>query len=144
MLLETQSDSLEVFTRHTHWNRRGKPPVMRLSRTGHIRLSVEAVKILGLQKGDRISFIIDKRDNGIFYFYVDKENGMPLKFCTRGKGQVDGLQICCRPLSQKLLDHFGYKDPKTFDISSEKSESGRGLMWFVLKEKVHKPIKWKI
>lgn len=132
-----------IFTRNTHWNRRGKPPVLRLSPNGHIRFSVEAVKKLGFKLGDRLSFMIDNRDNGIFYFYLDEENGMPLKFNTRGGGGVDGLQICCRPLAQKLLDYFGFKEPKTFDVTDERIKTKIGELWFVLKEKIHKPIKWR-
>jgi len=132
----------EVFTRNTIWNRRGKPPVIRLSNNGHIRLSVEAVKILGVKEGDTVSFMVDNRDNGIFYFYKD-EDGMPLIYCTRGKDGINGLQLCCRPLAQRLLKYFGFNGNKTFDVSGETIKASDKEMWFVLKEKIHKPINWK-
>lgn len=131
-----------VFNKETSWNRRGKPPVLRISRNGHIRFSVEAIRILGLKLGDTISFMIDERDCKIFYFFRDVK-GMPLKHCTKGKDGVCGLQVCCRPLGQKLLDYFGFKGNKTFDITKEQCITERGKMWFVLKEKIHVPIKWR-
>jgi len=132
----------EIFNKETSWNRRGKPPVLRLSHLGHIRFSVEAIRILGLKIGDSISFMIDSRDTGVFYFFKD-DKGMPLKHCTRGKDGSCGLQVCCRPLCQKLLNFFGLKNNKTFDITNETCKTENGEMWFVLKENVHQPIKWR-
>lgn len=133
---------MEIFNKETSWNRRGKPPVLRISYNGHIRFSVEAIKMLGFKLGDTISFMIDPRDNNVFYFFKD-EKGMPLKHCTRGKDGVCGLQVCCRPLGQKLLNYFGFKENKTFDITNEVCDTIKGKMFFVLKEKVHRPIKWR-
>lgn len=134
--------SIEFFTKETVWNRRGKPPVVRISKYGHIRFSVEAARLLGLKIDDKISFMIDNRDIGVFYFFRD-EKGMPLKFCTRGNDGVCGLQICCRPLGQRLLNYFGFKDNKTFGVSCETVNRKDVVMWFVLKDKIHRPIKWK-
>lgn len=134
--------SYEIFNRKTHWNRRGKPPVLRFSQAGHIRFSVEAVRILGLNKGTPLSFMIDQRDDGIVYFFIDKENGMPLCDCTNGKNGV-GLQICCRPLSLRVLSFMGLKKNITFDITTDKCETQKGGMWFVRKDKIHQPIIWR-
>lgn len=134
--------SYEIFNKETIWNRRGKPPVLRFSQNGHIRFSVEAIRILGLSKDTPISFMIDRRDEDVVYFFVDKENGMPLWDCTKGKNGV-GLQVCCRPLALKVLSFMGLKKNITFDITTDKCKTQNGEMWFVRKDKIHQPVIWR-
>jgi len=134
--------SFEIFNKETIWDKKGKPPLLRISPYGHIRLSVKAVEILGLKQGDGVSFMVDYRDTGVFYFYKDK-NGIPLIHNTAGKKGIDGLQACCRPLCMKLLTHFGYTKNSSFDVTPEIVDTPHGKMWFVLKNNLHKPIQWR-
>ena len=136
-------ENIQIFTKHTVFNRRGKPPVVRLSKSGHIRFSVTACKNLDIKEGDCICFMIDARDVGIVYFYKDNKNGMPLKYCTKGKDGINGLQICCRPMAMKILAFFNMNGNRTFDVSSETTKTCDKEMWFIIKENIHKPIKWK-
>ena len=135
--------SYEIFNAKTSWKKRGKPPVIRVSTTGHIRWSVEAIRRLGLVNGDKVSFMTDARDNGIIYFYRDNKNGIPLIYCTKGKDGVYGLQVCCRPLAYKILNFFGFTEHKTFDLTDETLNTENGRMWFILKGNIHRPIKWR-
>lgn len=134
--------SYEIFNKETSWNRRGKPPVLRFSKNGHIRFSVEAINVLGLSKGVPISFMIDWRDSDIVYFFVDDKKGMPLWDCTKGKNGV-GLQICCRPLALKIINFMGLKGNVTFDVTNDKCKTEKGEMWFVKKSSIHQPIIWR-
>ena len=134
---------MEIFTAKTTWKKRGKPPVLRVSTWGHIRFSVSTVKNLSLKPGDKISFMIDYRDKEVVYFFKDDDGGMVLGFCTKGSDGVNGLQVCCRPMALKILEHFGFTGNKTFDITTETCKTDRGEMWMILKSKIHKPIKWK-
>lgn len=133
----------EVFTAETTWKKRGKPAVLRISTCGHIRFSVSTVRNLGLEIGDKISFMIDYRDKGVVYFFKDNDKGMPLGFCTRGTAGVNGLQVCCRPMAFKIFDHMGLSKNTTFDITTEVTKTDNGAMWMILKDKIHRPIKWK-
>lgn len=131
------------FNSETVWDRRGKPSTIRITKHGHIRFSVNAVKKLGIKEGGRLSFFVDPRDVGIIYFRNDKK-GIPLIKCTNGKNGIDGLQLCCRPLSLTLLKSFGLKDSKTFDLTEETTDHEKyGKLWIILKEKIHKPVKWR-
>ena len=134
-------NEITTFDASTTWNRRGKPPVVNLSTYGHIRFSVEAVKLLNLKEGMKIAFRIDTRDAGIIYFY-EQATGIPLRKgmnCKTGKR----LEVYCRPLSLKLLNFFGFNTRKTFKLTKEQSKIGNCNMWFILKDNIHKPIKWK-
>lgn len=134
--------SYEIFNKETIWNKRGKPPVLRISKNGHIRFSGVAVDILGLTLETKISFMVDARDKDLIYFYVDAEKGMPLGMVNKTiKG--NGYQICCRGLAIKLLKFIGSSGNVTFDITTDKCETPHGSMWFVRKDKIHKPIKWR-
>lgn len=132
----------EIFNKETSWNKRGKPPVVRISQSGHIRFSVEAVKVLGIAKDTPISFLIDKRDDDVIYFFIDKDKGMPLVDCTFAQSGT-GLQICCRPLSFRLLDFLGQKKNVTFGVTKDTCDVFEKKMWFLRKDRIHKPIKWK-
>lgn len=133
----------EIFTAKTTWKKRGKPAVIRVSTCGHIRFSVSTIRNLGLGVGDKISFMIDYRDKGVVYFFKDNKAGMPLRFCTKGNNGVNGLQVCCRPMAFKIFDHMGLSKNTTFDITAETARTDSGEMWMILKDKIHKPIKWK-
>ena len=131
---------------NTIWNRRGKPPVVRIEagRNARINFSVEAVKLLGLKEGMRIAFRIHGNDKGVIYFY-EQATGLALKKQMQGK-TGSRLAVYCRPLAKKLLQHFGYKvdTNKTFLISNETIRVDNCSMWFINKENVHKPLQWKI
>lgn len=132
----------EVLNIKTYWNRRGKPPVFRISKNGHIRFSVEAVKLIGIKEGDKLTFVIHKNDPGILYFHIDNINGFKLKI--GGKYQSGYyLQILCRPLSLRLLSHFNITKNETFDITNDKTRVNDNEAWFVLKSNKHIPIKWR-
>ncbi len=133
--------TISIYDSKTIWNRRGKPAVVQISRYGHIRFSVEAVKLLGLVQGERITFRTHSNDIGILYFYR-QATGLPLRDGLKCKTGVR-LEVYCRPLALKLLAFFDFKTSKTFRISSEQLQYGNTKFWFILKENIHKPIKWK-
>lgn len=60
--------SFEIFNKETIWDKKGKPALLRISQHGNIRISVKEVEILGLKPGDGVYFMVDYRDDGIFYF----------------------------------------------------------------------------
>jgi hypothetical protein len=134
---------IETFNINTIWNRRGKPPVVQISKWGHIRFSVEAVKLLCLKEGMKLSFTIDHRDKGIIYFYQSTQ-GMPLH-CGAKTKTGERLEIYCRPLSLKLLSFFCFSRNKTFRTTNEKITvpGATEKAWFILKDNIHKPLKWK-
>lgn len=134
--------SFEILNKETVWNKRGKPPVLRISKNGHIRLSSKAVEILGIEIGSKLSFMIDSRDKGVIYFYCDEEKGIPLVEINKHLSG-NGYQVCCRQLALKLLSFIGIKNNVTFDVTAEKCETPHGSMWFVQKDKIHTPIKWR-
>jgi hypothetical protein len=133
--------SFIIYNKKTVYNKRGKPALLRFSKYGHIQFSSAASKLLGLKEGMRLSFMTDNRDKGIIYFFEDA-GGLNLRQVNNGK-RNKGLQICCRSLSLRLLDFFGFKDNKSFDVKADTLLVNNTNAWFVLKENVHKPIQWK-
>lgn len=132
---------IEVLDNTNVWNKRGKPAVVNIDADGRVSFSVEAVKQLKLKEGMRIAFRIDHRDKGIIYFY-EQATGIPLKASAETKSGIR-LSIYCRPLAQKLLSFFGFRENKSFDIDSNTVKFHSCPMWFILKEKVHKPVQWR-
>ncbi len=133
---------MEIFNKETIWDKRAKPPVVRISKHGHVRFSVEAVKLLGITKDTPITFMIDPRDHDIVYFYIDKEKGLPLVNNNKSLSGV-GLQICCRPMAIRILRYFSMKNGGSFDITNDKCSTVHGEMWFIRKDKTHIPVKWR-
>lgn len=133
--------TVQEFNQETIFNRTGKPPMVNFSHF-RIEFSVAAVKLLGLKPGDRISFFTDAKDNGIIFFGKTK-NGLSLRSTSEQLKTGVRLQICCRPLIVKLLSHFGVSKNKTFRISNETTDLYGQQMWFILKDKIHKPIQWR-
>lgn len=131
---------IQVYNEQTVFNKRGKPPCIRFSNF-RIEFSCELVKLLGLKEGDKISFYTDPKDKDIIFFGKSK-NGLSLKQAVMLKNGVR-LHICCRPLIVKLLSHFGLSNNKTFRISNETTDFYGEKLWFILKDKVHKPIQWR-
>lgn len=137
--------SIEILNAETVFNKKGKPPIVFIEsgRNARINFSVEAVKLLDLKEGMRISFILLNKDKEIIYFYEDEKTGIPLKLQMDAKSGKR-LAISCRPLARKLNEHFGYGDAqKTFLLTKDKSEVEGKKMWFILKSKQHKPIQWR-
>lgn len=133
-------DKLLVFDATSVINKRCKPPVVRVS-YGRVIFSVEAVKLLGLKVGDKISFVMNEKDKDIIYFKKDT-NGLPLMTDFIGL-TGERLRICCRPLAQTILSFFSYQQSKTFSVSAELADVYGEKMWFILKSGLHKPIKWR-
>jgi hypothetical protein len=132
--------TLKVYNSETIFKKRGKPPVVRIS-YGRIIFSVEAVNLLGLKSGDKLSFATNLKDKEIIYFKKD-EKGIPLLVDFEGLGGIR-LRICCRPLAKELLSFFLYNKAKTFSVNDEMADVYGEKMWFILKSNVHKPINWK-
>jgi hypothetical protein len=136
-----------TFDANTTWNKRGKPPVVRIDagRQGRLVFSVEAVKILGLKEGMRLCFRVYTNDEGIIYFY-EQATGIPLRVMNEHKSGHQ-LAIYCRQLNKTLLAHFGYTTSiyKTFDLKNEQvlMPDTNCKAWFIVKENIHKPIQWK-
>lgn len=133
--------SFTIYNKKNVYNKRGKPALLRFSKYGHIQFSFAASKLLELKEGMKISFMTDSRDKSIIYFFED-ESGLALREVNNGK-RNKGMQICCRSLSLRLLDFFGYKDNKSFDVKADTLLVNDRKAWFILKENVHKPIQWR-
>lgn len=131
---------MEILNTETLTRTSRKPPVIRIS-YGRIIFSVEAVKDLRLKQGDRISFITNEKDKNIVYFKKDVK-GFPLMLDFKGITGIR-LRICSRPLAQKILSFFTYNTSKTFSITNDLADVYGHKMWFILKDKIHKPIKWR-
>lgn len=132
----------EIYNAETIWNRKGKPPVVRICPQGHIRFSVEAVKLLGLKKGMCLTFVTNPIDNGTIYFYADTK-GLPLTSEVELK-TGSRLEVCCRPLTKKLLSFLGFSKNKTFSLTSDTTPIMEGVKaWIICKSKCHTPVKWK-
>lgn len=136
-----------TFDSNTIWNKRGKPPVIRIDagEQGRICFSTEAVKLLGLKEGMRITFRIYKEDKDIIYFY-QQATGIPLKQMQVVKsGSM--MAIYCRPMAKNLLAHFNYDQSghKTFTLMADTvvMPDTSCCAWFILKNNIHKPIQWK-
>jgi len=123
-------ERLQVLNIDTVSREKYKPPVIRVS-YGRIHFSIEAVKLFGLNVGDRISFYLDKNDKGIVYFKKDPK-GFELNLDFSG---ITGtrLRIFCRPAADKIMQHFQYGGAKTFTVSSEQADVYGEKMWFILK-----------
>ena len=133
-------ETIQVYNEETVYNKRGKPPCIRIAKS-RIEFSCEAVKLLGLKKEDKISFYTDLKDKEIIFFGKSK-NGLSLRQAAELKSGVR-LQVCCRPLVIKLLSHLGLNNNKTFRISNETTDFYGEKLWFILKDKVHRPIQWR-
>lgn len=131
----------EILDSSTAWNKRGKRPVMRFGKTGIISFSIEAVHLLSLKPGMRISFLLHKEDKGIIYFYQHKD-GVPLLVGNATKSGTR-LHVCGREIAKKCMTFFGFTDNKTFDITEEKISINGVDAWFIQKKGLHKPIKWR-
>lgn len=136
------TDTCTIYNKETIWNRRIKPPVVGIAYlSGRIRFSAEAVKLLSLKENDCISIMIDERDRDIFYFFVDNKKGMRLyKSAKKDAKYGIGLQVCCKPLSRKILAFMRLGKVASFDVTNEKCNTESGKMWFIRKGMIHKPM----
>jgi len=133
--------SVEILNRETVKSIRTKPPTIQIFERGQIRFSIEAAKILNIVKGDKIELAISAMDKGIIYFGKDCK-GFELKE-EKTKSGASRLLLCCRPLAKKIMNHFGLTGSKTYDITGEVADFYGKKYWFILKNKVHVPLKWK-
>jgi hypothetical protein len=127
----------EILNAATIWNERRKPSVVQFNKCGHVRFSVEAVKILKLKKTDRISFMIEE-DDDLVYFWLDNEQGFPLTESTELKTGVR-FSVCCRPLVNRILQHWGKEGNVSVLLSGDKVMD----KWFLNKIKIKKQCKRK-
>lgn len=133
----------EILDTTTNWNLRGKPSMVRISRHGIIRFSVSAVKQMGLNAGMKLTFMLPKKDHEIIYIYQHPK-GLELKEDTVKSKEGIALYCCGRKHSTRLLEHLKISKPNTtFDITKEKTIINDQECWFIQKEKIHKPIKWR-
>lgn len=138
-------EQIEVLNNTTIFNKKGKPPILFIESTNNarIRFSVEAVKLLQLKEGMRISFALLEQEREMIYFYEDAANGMQLTKLSDGKSGF-ALAMYSRPLARKLLAQFHYKDThKTFTVTKDTTEVAGIKMWFINKFKQHTPIQWR-
>ena len=135
-------NDFEILNRETVKSTRYKPPTIQIFKMEQIRFSIEAAKILSLSKGDKIELAITEKDRGIIYFRKG-DKGFELKEEKTRCGGVR-LLLCCRPLMRKIVNHFGLKQSMTYDVSNDISDFYGEKYWFILKEKIHIPIKWRV
>ncbi len=129
------------YTAESIWGKRGKPALLNISKDGRIRFTVALVKLLGIKEGQKILFRTYNKDKGIIYFSIHKD-GVPLRL-SKADTTKRVLEIYCRPLAVKLLEFFSYSTNKSFDITKEQTNIDGINFYFILKENLHKPIKWK-
>lgn len=139
-------EKFNEYNMDTVFDVQGKPPVIRIEtgKNARINFSVEAVKLLNLEEGMRISFRFYPQDPGIVYFYEDKK-GIPLAKQFIGKSGIR-LALYCRPLAAKLLKDLAIPGSKiTIDLQSfTVIMPGSGKMaWMIDKKNIHQPIKWR-
>lgn len=120
---------IEILNASTIWNERRKPAVIQVNKYGHLRFSVEAVKMFDLKKEDRLTFMIDESDN-LVYFWKDK-HGFPFSEIVKVK-TGSRYAICCRPLVKRILHHFNKKD----NISILATNNLVRGMWFLNPQKI--------
>ncbi len=128
-----------IYNRHTDYNKRGKPPIIRIdahSGNARIQISVEAVKLLKLKEGDALTFITLPKDKDSIYLYLDNKDGIPLKLTNEHKSGVD-MGIYCRPLARKLLDHFGINSMRSFIVTDGVVEVMNRKCFFIDKYKTY-------
>ena len=132
----------EILNSKTNWNVSGKPAMIRISKHGVMRFTVEAVRLLKLKLDMRLTFLLHPNDNGIIYFHTHAD-GLPLKADAVSKNGV-ALYCCGRKHAARMLEFFKISTAnKTFDITAEQSTVNGQQCWFILKDKIHKPIKWR-
>lgn len=130
------------FDKHSTWNKRGKPAVVNIDDKGRIGFSVEAVRLLNMSEWDAVAFRIDARDKDVIYFCRRPNSGFPLHTIKCKNGIR--LQVNCRPLTVKLLAHFGYKENKTFKLTADQVRIENFPYWhMILKTNLHQPLKWR-
>lgn len=132
---------VQIFDATTIWNRRGKPPVVNIDAKGRINFSVEAVKLIDIKAGQRISFRVHSHESDIIYFYLSA-TGIPLQQSAETKSGVR-LSIYARALAKTLLHKFGYTGHKTFLLTKNQVQIDNCKMWFILKSNRHIPMRWK-
>lgn len=113
-----------------------KPPVVQLNKHGHIRFSVEAVKLFNLKQTDRLTFLINSEDEGIIYFYKD-DSGLPLHEMVKTKTGVR-YSILCRPLVKKLLRFFYQENNISILVNNKTINYGGKEMMILRKAKIKK------
>lgn len=129
---------IQIYNRHTVFNKRGKPPVIRLDASksnARITFSVEAVRLLGFKISDCITFIALEKEKDIIYFYIDNVDGIPMKSEVGFKSGMR-MGVYCRPLARQLVKHFGISGCRSFIISDHKT-SYAGIPCFFINK--HKP-----
>jgi hypothetical protein len=129
---------MQLYNRHTVFNKRGKPPVIRLDasmQNARITFSVEAVRLLNFKKGDCLTFFTMKEETDIIYFYVDNKNGIPMK---QEEGLKSGVRmgVYCRELARNLVKHFGINGSRSFILSDVTINFAEQKCFFIDK---HKP-----
>ncbi len=133
------TDEATIYNRHTTFNKRGKPAIIRIDakcRNARIQISVEAVKILQLKAGDSLTFITLNKDLENIYFYVDNKEGIPLKVANEHKSGFD-MGVYCRPLARRLLDHFGIREMRSFVVTAETTEVNGKKCFFINRYKTY-------
>ncbi len=124
---------MPIYNRHTVFNKRGKPPIIRIDVSGNnarITFSVEAVKMWGLKEDDCLSIFINEKERDLIFFRVDNENGIPLKVELGFKTGVR-MGLYCRQLARAIAKHIGLKVCRSFIISNEKVKAD-GREWFFI------------
>lgn len=133
--------NMTILNAHTIYNQRKKPALVQFNKVGQLRFSVEAAKEIGISEEDKITFVLDERDEGIIYFYKDKD-GLPIRKELDTKTGARYV-VCCRPLISKLLAFFKYTGNKSFKVSGETADLYGKQTFFILKDNIHKPIQWR-
>jgi len=118
-----------------------KPATVQIFNRGQIRFSVGAIQELGLEVGDKIEFILPTMGSKTIYFRKS-EKGFTLH-TELTKGGLTRLRVHSRPLVRKLLMFFETEKSKTYDITNEKLEFNGTKCWYIGKENIHKPVKWR-
>lgn len=109
-----------------------KPPRLNLNIKMHrFSFSVEAVKELGLIKGDKIAFAYDTEDVGIFYFYRSPV-GFPLQVVKTRQGSIR-LTATNAAASKEIKKHLGLLENRSFKVKKDTAPFNGREAWFITK-----------
>lgn len=132
---------IQVLNRETISSKKIKPPTIQIFKDGQIRFNCQTVKMLNFTETDKIEFCINSLDPNIIFFRKS-EKGIGLsKEITIG-GQMR-LLLCSRPLVRRLMTFFSLAKSETFSVTNETTKINGDNHWFIMKDKMHKPIEWK-
>lgn len=124
---------MKIFNHNTVPQRAGRsqPGIGVYTRNGHIGINVEAIRMLGLKKSDRVQFAQDEKNPTLWYISISvdgyrlcgKETGTGLYTCTKTVSEEIRKVMCPDSESRKPI-RLAFGEPKEIN----------GITWYPLKK----------